>query len=275
MAVIKSLTEGFRFALSLKRMAPYFILYLVIFSLLTNFLFKAIDIMMGRIGLFLFFASMGIYVIIFIILTLVALWVNGAILDQAKYPTKKPIMKSLEYSASRFLTMLAAIILYVILAMIISSIPIIGGILAFLYSLAFFYIYSAIIIDGTGVIDAFRRSWFVFRKYPLETFATWFLAGIISVIIVGVFLLPMLFYMIGGLMGSFQGLRETLASTPMTGEIFRTRVMPRVIEVIYSPYFVPYFIIACIGLSFQTIFVVGTQARLYINLKKGKPSSEE
>jgi len=273
MVVIKSLTEGFKFAISLKRIIPYFILDLVVFSLIMSFFGRIMDIALGSIGFFGFFAYLGIYVIAFIIIGLIGIWVNAAMIDQAKYPRKKPLLKSFEYSTSKFLTMIATVILYAVIAVIVSLPPYIGGLLGFLYSLVFFYIYQAIIIDGKSVIDSFKQSWNVFKRYPLETFVTWLLVMIICLIIIGIFLTPIIFYLIGSLIGSLKTLETTNAT--ITREIIRTKIMPMIISVIYTPYFVPYLIIACIGFSFQTLFFIGTQSRLYINLKKGKLSSEE
>lgn len=275
MTVIKSIMEGFKFAVSLKRIIPYLIIDLVIFSLLIGFFSNIMNIALGRIGLLRFFASLGVYVIVFIILGLINLWINGAMIDQAKNPRKRRLMKSFEYSASRYLRMLATLILYTIIIFIVSTPPYIGGILAFLFGLVFFYIYPAIIIGGKGVIGAFEQSWYVFKKHPLETFVTWFLTVIISLIIIGIFLLPAFFYIVGNFIGAFQTLSKTYVNASISGGIVRTQIIPKLANVIYSPYFVPYFIIACIGLAFQTLFFVGTQARLYINLKKGKFSSEE
>jgi len=86
---------------------------------------------------------------------------------------------------------------------------------------------------------------------------------IISFIILGVFLLPLIFYFAVGFVSTFRAIGGTVDKTLIT-----TKIIPMVGNLIRSPYVIPYIFIFAVGLAFCTVFVVGTQARLYINLRK-------
>ncbi len=269
MSIIKSISEGLRFSISFKRVIPYLIMDLITFYALIDFLGRVLSLILRRISVMSFLLSLGIYIPVFIIIALINLWINGAIIDQAKhYKRRRSLIKSFEYSTSRYLSLFCATVIYAIIVGIVSSPPYIGSLLAFIFSLIFFYIFPAIIVDRKGCIDSFRQSWKVFKSYPLETFVTYLLIMIVGLIIVGVFALPMVFYLIGSLIEPFQTMGTTLANETMTRMLIRTEIIPRVASSIRSPYFLPYFFIFCIGFAIQKVFSVGTQARLYINIKK-------
>ncbi len=269
MSVIRSLSEGLRFSISLRRIIPYLIIDLIIFYVLIDFFGKVLSLVLNRISAMSFLLSLGIYIPFFIIITLINLWINGAIIDQAKYYKKRrSLIKSFEFSTSRYLSLFCATVLYAIIIGIVSSPPYIGSLLAFIFSLIFFYIFPAIIIDRRGCIDSFRLSWRAFKRYPLETFVTWLLIMIISLIIIGIFALPALFYLIGSLIEPFQAMEMATLNESVARGIIRSVIIPKFASYILSPYFIPYFFIFCIGLSIQKVFSVGTQARLYVNLKR-------
>jgi uncharacterized membrane protein YobD (UPF0266 family) len=264
--ITKSISEGFRFALSAKRILPYLILDLIVAYILIGFSRDFIGmIRTGSIPVLLL--SMGIFIPVFIILGLAYLWVNGAIIDQAKYfPRSKPLLKSFEYSTSRFFTLLCAFVLYAIIIGIVAKPPYLGPLFAFVGMLIFFFIYPVIILEKKGCIQAFERSFKTFARHPLETFVTWLLVTIIGFIIVGIFTLPLIFYVLGSII-------ETLPLTPFGTEGVLPRaaistVIQRVIDSVYSPFFIPYLVIFLVALAFNRVFHLGTQARLYMHSRK-------
>jgi len=262
--VTKSVSEGFWFAVSIKRIIPYLIIYLIIIFSLINFVRNFMSLVTGGIDPFRFLLSLGIFIPLMIIIGLLNLWINGAIIDQARYFRRdRSLFKSFEVSTSRYLTILATAILSGIITAIASSPSYIGSLLSFVVSLMFFYLYPAIIIDKKGCLDSFKRSINAFIKFPLETFVTWLLVVIISFIILGIFLLPLIFYFAVGFMGTFQGIKPTVDRT-----LIVTKIIPEIGSIIQSPYIIPYIIIFAIGLAFCLVFLQGTQARLYMNLGK-------
>jgi hypothetical protein len=263
--ISKSISEGFRFALSAKRILPYLILDLIVAYILIGFSRDFIGMIENR-SIFPMLLSMGIYIPIFIILGLVYLWVNGAIIDQAKYfPRNKPLLKSFEYSTSRFFKMLCAFVLYAIIIGIVAIPPYVGSLFAFVAMLIFFFIYPVIILEKKGCIQSFERSFKTFARHPLETFVTWLLVTIIGFIINGIFILPLIFYVLGSVVG-------TPPLTPFEGDILpRTMIKTivlRVIDSIYSPFFIPYLVIFLAALAFNRVFYLGTQARLYMHSRR-------
>lgn len=269
MPIIKSISEGLRFSISLKRAIPYLIMYLITIYVLIDFFAQFLGFILRRISTMSFFLSLGMYIPVFIITALINLWIDGALIDQAKhYKKRRSLIKSFEYSTSRYLSLFCATLIYALIMGIVSSPPYIGSLLSFIFSLIFFFIYPAIIVDGKKCIDSFRQSWNVFKHYPLETFVTWLLIMIVSVIIIGIFALPMVFYVIGGLIESFQTMGTTFVNETMRRVFITMEIIPRAISYIRSPYFLPYFFIFCIGLAIQKVFSVGARARFYINIKK-------
>jgi len=269
MAILKSISEGLKFSISIKRIASYLILNLVLFYMLIDFFGKMFRYAMGLIGIDSVILSLFTYIPIFIILALIGIWINGAIIDQAKYYRKKRLLiKSFKYSTSRFLTMFCALVIYVIINAIFSSTRYIGYLLSIVINLIFFYLYQAIIVDKKGCINSFKQSWRVFKNYPLETFVTWLLVVIIGFIIIGIFALPIIFYLLWDLASAFQTMALVNVNETMYETIFRSEIIPIIANSISSVYFLPYLFIFCIGLAIQKVFSLGAKTRLYINLKK-------
>ena len=262
--ITKSVSEGFGFAVSVKRIIPYLIIDLIIIFSLINVARNLIDLTTSSASPFSFLLSIGILIPIFIIIGLLNIWINGAIIDQARYyPREKSLSKSFEYSASRYLTMLATAILAGIITAIAASPPYIGSLISFVVSLIFFYLYPAIIIDKKKCIDSFKKSFKTFMMFPLETFVTWVLIVIISFIIIGVFLLPLIFYFAVEFASTLRVMGPTFDRT-----LIATKIIPRIGSMIRSPYIIPYIFIFAVGLAFSSVFYVGTQARLYMNFRK-------
>ena len=269
MSVLKSIGEGLNFSISVKKFAPYLILHLVTFYVLMGFFGEMVRLIINPTGLGPFLVSLLIYIPSFIILGLIKLWISGAIIDQAKYYRKKRrLIKSFKHSTSRFLTMLCALIIFAVIAAIVSLPRYIGSVLSILLGLIFFYLYPAIIIDNKSCIDSFKWSWKIFKKYPLETFATWLLIIIIGFIITIIFALPMISYLLGNLVNIFQTMDPTGINETMSETIFREEIIPTIANSVRSVYFLPYLFVLCFGLAIQEVFSAGAQARLYINLKR-------
>lgn len=267
--ITKSISEGFRFAFSVKRVIPYIILDLIIFYLLFIFFRSFIDMIRSEnFNLVGIFTSLGLMVPAFIIISLVQLWISGAIIDQARYfPKEKPLTKSFGYSTSRYLPMFCALIIYSIIAFIISMPKYIGSILAFVLSLILYYLYPSIIVGRKRCIDAFKDSYRTFIRYPLETFVTWILQMIITLIIIGLFSLPLIFLFLGQVIDVF--VKATINPTNISGpEPFVNSLVPSMISAIRSPYFIPYLFILVVALSFTNVFNLGVQTRLYLNARK-------
>jgi len=262
--IIKSVSEGFRFAISVKRIIPYLIIDLIIIFSLISFARNLMGLATARTSPFGFLLSLGIFIPLLIIIGLLNLWINGAIIDQARYyPRERSLGRSFELSASRYLTILATAILAGIITGIVSYPPYIGSLLSFVVSLIFFYLYPAIIIDKKRCIDSFKKSFKTFMMFPLETFVTWILTIIITLIILGIFLLPLIFYFAVGFVSTYEGIRPTVDRTLIT-----TKIIPMIGSMIRSPYIIPYIFIFAVGLAFCSVFYVGTQARLYMNFRK-------
>ena len=262
--ITKSLSEGFKFAFSIKRIIPYLVIYLIAFYALIDFVRRLSLLITETTGISSFLTAFGVYIPLFIIIALVQLWIKGAIIDQARfYQKKRKLSKSFEYAASRYLTMFCASILYGIIAFIVSLPRYLGGLFALVVSLVFFFLYPAIIIDKRKCTDAFKKSFWTFMHFPLETFVTWLLVMVIYSIITLIFALPAIFYLIGSITPP-----EISENITITERTFAERVIPRLSASVSSAYFIPYLFIFSLALAFSSVFANGTQARLYINSRK-------
>ena len=266
--ISRSITEGFRFALSVKRVIPYIILNLIVFYILIGFFSSLVNmIRFETFNILRFLISLGMLIPAFIIIGLVQLWINGAIVDQAKYfPRERSLRKSFEYSASRYLTMFCALIIYGVIAWVLSMPKYIGSILVFGLTLIFYYLYPAIIVDRKRCVDAFKKSYKTFMRYPLETFVTWLASVIISLIIIGFFALPLIFLFLGNIVDTFRVMLPTPVDVEPRSLI--QSIVPGVLAAVRSPFFVPYLFILVIASSFTKVFNLGVQTRLYINARK-------
>jgi hypothetical protein len=174
---------------------------------------------------------------------------------------------SFKVSSSRYLSLLCATILLLIISVIVSIPQYIGFLLNILVALAFFFIIPAIIVDRTGCVKAFNRSYAVFRKFPLETFVTWMLVMVICGIVMLIFLTPLAVWGISKLVMIARSMILE-ANETMDGTVLARTIIPKIATVARSPLFIVFLFIFCVGLALCNVFVVGTRTRLYINAKR-------
>jgi hypothetical protein len=263
--ILKSVNEGIKFAFSLKVIVPYLIINMVIFYTLIQFFTGIVDFTPIEQNAYKVISLMGGYFIVLIIIGLAYLWVNGAVIDQAKfYLKKRSLTMSFEYVKSRYLTLVCASILFGIIIFIASAIPYIGSLLSFVVSLFLFYLYQAIIVDKIGCIDSFKKSINIFSRYPLKTFVTLLLTIVISLIVVFVFASPMLFFVISK-MGN---MAKFITPAGVEPQAMVENLLPVISYIVRSPYFIVYLFILSFGLAYTSAFQAGTKTRLYINARK-------
>lgn len=267
--ISKSITEGFKFALSVKRVILYIIVDLIVFYILISFFSGLLGMIRSEsFSVLRFLLSLGLFVPAFIIIGLVQVWINGAMIDQAKYfPRERPLKKSFEYSISRYWSMLGALVIYAVINSLLSMPKYIGTILVLGFSLIMYYLYPVIIVGKKRCVDAFKKSYKIFMRYPLETFITWLLQGIISLIVIVVFALPLILLFLGNIVDIFVE-AIPVVNGDVGSEAFIKSFMPGVLAAVRSPFFVPYLFVLVVGLSFTKVFNLGVQTRLYINARK-------
>ncbi len=73
----------------------------------------------------------------------------------------------------------------------------------------------------------------------------------------------MIFYFFANLVDVF-----LTVPTGVDESITRAQIIPVISNSIRSPYFLPYLFVFCLGLAIYSVFFLGVQTRLYINLKK-------
>lgn len=271
--ILKSVNEGIKFAFSLKVIVPYLIINMVIFYALIQFFIGIVDFIpieqntLIEQNAYKVIYLMGIFFIVLIIIGFAYILVNGAVIDQAKYYLKKrSLAMSLEYAKSRYLTLLCTSILFGVTIAIASAIPYIGSLLSIAIGLLLFYLYQPIIVNKTGCIDSFKESINVFSRYPMETFVTWLLTIVISLIVIFVFASPMLIFAISRLGDISKFINPAVVEPQAMVE----NLLPIISDIVRSPYFIVYLFILSFGLAYASAFQVGTRTRLYINVRKAK-----
>jgi len=255
----KSIQEAFSFALSPKRVAIFFALDLLILFSLSYFFSSLFSVYQITSGVANFLTSLSLFIVVMIFTFFISFWIQGALIDQARYfPKDKPLEESFKYSSSRYLPLLGAAILLGIISFIASIIPFIGFILVVLISLIFFFLQAIIVIDKNGIIDSFKRSYQIFMKRGLTVLGAWLASSLIFFVIILVAGIPLLAMLIGTFLEFIVGSGAPSAQV----------VPPVTFDIVRSPLFQISLVIFALGLAFASVFMIGVQARLYINLTK-------
>jgi len=255
----KSIVEGFRFAFSFKRILPYMAL---------NFLliFVVCD-MLGRVGSLLTLSNdaiqsiapfFGFYIFSFVLYLVLQPLFLGALLHQAKqFPKEKPIGDSFKFSFSVYLKTVVVFLILFCMFVLIGYVPYLWILFDPLFALASFYVFPAAIADNRGIRDSLKKSFEIFKKHSLQTFAVYLLIFLISSILIISSFIPIVFWLAGNMFSLIsQGVKNEIA------------LVQSFAQLLVSPTIIPLEIIPAFLLAFSSVMSIGIKARLYFNLKK-------
>jgi len=252
----RSIVEGFKFAFSLRRMLPYIILnFLLLF---------AICDMLGRVGSLITVSPEALqsiapyfsfYLLVFVLYFFSMPLLLGATIYQAKnFKKKKLIKKSFRFSLSVYFKTLITLVIIYILHGLAGFVPYIFSLVMLFFYLAFFYVLPAAIADNRKILESFKSSFAIFKKYPLQTFAVFILVSLVGTVLFVTSLVPISFWLVGNML--------SLGSRGMTDRVLL------IAQLLLSPIIIPLELIPATIISFSMVMCIGVTTRLYFNLKK-------
>lgn len=214
--------EAFRFGFSANRLLPFFIVNVLILSLIFLFIDSVAAILPQLVGsvpvaiLSIIITAIP-FVLGFGILFLIQLYFMAAITDNAKYYwTKKPKPLSSSYNIAykKYISVLAAVILSSLIGVAVSLIPFAGWLIAIIISWFFLFIVQFVVLTNTGAVDSLSRGYRLFMDSKLDVFLFWLLTALIGIALFIVALIPLAVVAIPFLLVAFQSLSsgEGLAS---------------------------------------------------------------
>lgn len=255
----KSIAEGFEFAFSSKRMLPYILLnFLLLFS---------ISDMFGRIGSLTTLSSeeieplapfVAFYILVFVVYIFSQPLLLGAMVHQAKFfPKKKAIKESFKFSLSIYPQIILTLLIILVVSGLLGYVPYFWPLFIILFSLFSFYVFPLMAVDGKKIIDSFNKSFAIFKKYSLQTFAVYILLSIFTLALVIVAFAPIFIWLSGNISKLFsQGMTDRIA------------LAQNLAQLLVSPTIIPFELIPAVLISFTSLMNIGINTRLYLNLKK-------
>ena len=264
-----ALKKGLGFCIEPKRWLPLLILDVAVLAVVVVTLLSG---MSGLIGSLLeaqnnplALVSLAGYFIGFMLLGtawyILRIWIMGSIIHQSFRP--KEFKMGYMLSLGRLHKVIAAVLIVAIISSLAGAIPHVGWIFSLVIGWVFFFIVQGIIIDNLGIISTLKNSWGIFRKSPFDVFIAWLLIFIISLIILGIFALP--------LMGMFFGM---LFSSIMASGTIETGAIALLTIYLQSNLatVVAFGFIALVGLELSQVFAIKSQTEFYLQLRKKFPS---
>lgn len=257
----KTLMNALRFSADPKRWVPLFALDTVFLSMAFVYLMSNI-IFLSKIGTMAGEASfvvsllgiLAVLVIMFIVWFLLGIYVNGALIYQSFRP--KEYRKSWKISCERYFSLLGVSFIVGVISGLVGMVPYVGWIFSIIAGLIFFFSMPAVIVGKRSFDRALSDSYNIFRKKTVEVFITWLLIGLVSLLIVAVFAMPLVIAFISMVLPSLIGLTESL--TPA-----------QVMSILASKFYVivPTFLVLVVGMAISKAFSVNATTSFYQQLK--------
>jgi len=190
---LEILKKGLMFGVQPKRWLPFFIVDVVIFSLLVGFVLSndlltasLLGVLVNPANLITFQGLAGVFVLL-ISWFIVRLWVMGAVIHQAN--KEKEFSKSWMISLRKYPSLLGAMILIMLISLFAGTIPFIANVLSILVGVVFLFNMQAIIVKNRTVISSFKDSYSLFKKHfnPITFNDKRFFVWLAIVIVLGIF----------------------------------------------------------------------------------------
>jgi hypothetical protein len=261
--------KGLRFCIEPKRWLPLLVLDGAVLGMVLLFLLTNADmIITGILGTQdnpLVWLSFGGYILgmilVFSLWYILRTWVMGSIIHQSFRP--REFEKGFKVSLNRLHKVIVAVLLVALISGVLGSIPYAGFIVSIVIGLAFFFVFQGIILDDLGVVSTLKNSWKLFRESPFDVFIAWLIIAIMSLLIMGVFALP--------LIGSVFSLFLNVVSATGTLDSGSLALLLVYIQSNIST-FAALGIVALVGLELSQVFAIKTQTEVYLQMRKSFPS---
>jgi hypothetical protein len=260
------LSGALKFSIQPKRWLPFFILDTVFFLaatavILSNFNQLLTFLMSAASNPAAAVAFVGYAALLFvglIVWALIRLWISGAIVHQSVKP--KEIGQSWHVAKSRYLSLLGVSIVVGLISWIVGIVPFIGWILSIIVGLMFFFVVPAVIVKRLSFDNSLRDSYHIFRKNPLQVFFIWLVIAIISLVITGIFLIPLFLVFWQAILPYFMQLSTSAGGSYMLMSILSNPSM--IGTMIVSG------LILLVGIAISNVFALKATTEFYLHVKK-------
>ncbi|MEM5853264.1 MAG: hypothetical protein QW228_02740 [Candidatus Aenigmatarchaeota archaeon] len=251
--ILKVIVDSLKFSFSAKRNVPYFLMTFLFLYTSCQMLVSLNSFLAGEPPTFIF----NLYLFIFFLYFLFQPFFISFLLHQVRYFDKKiPIVKSFQFSLSIFLKSFLIFIIFGCVNFLLGLIPFLGIIFILIFSIITIYVYPAAIIDNKKILDSFKKSFSLFKKFPLKTMLFFIFVCLFSASVIFVSSLPILIWI-----GS--KLYEVYTQTQ---DMFF--VVNSLINLLSSIQILPFLALISLSSSFIFVFSFSAFARFYLQLKK-------
>jgi hypothetical protein len=196
MGIRDAFGRAFQYSANLNRILPFFILNLIVVVVG----FVSID---SLINLIPFFAKglspatatallgIGLVLIVFFAVILLAiLFFYGTIIDNASKKRQKPLSDSYDYVKTRYLSMLGATIVAILLTTVNYVIPFVGWIVATVFSWFFVFVLQFAIIKKADAFSSLKQSYQMFMNNKCDVFLFWLILSLVVALLFYASLIP-------------------------------------------------------------------------------------
>ncbi len=226
--------KALSYSASVKRMAPFFGLNLLLLASLFAFLGSFLQFFSFTAGPNLAAAGPVLFSLIFVFVAIIIIFFvtvlfDGMITDDVQRNYKKEqqlLSKSLHIAKSKYWSMLGATVLASAIVVIVNFIPFVGWLVSIIVSWFFLFVVPYVIIGNQHAVDAVKKSYRLFMDNKSDVILFWILLSIITIALtllaflpIIVAALPVFIAFLSALQsGSFSALAPAIQSTmlPLT-----------------------------------------------------------
>lgn len=259
-----ALKKSLGFCLHPKRWLPFFILDVAFFSV-------TLAVIMANVPFFLYFLAgledtalmgpaMNLFfsvIGLFVIWVLLGIWIGGAVIHQSN--KEHEFKKSWAVSFHKYLSMLGVSALTAVIAFLVSVVPYVGWLVSIVVGIALFFGLQSVIVKGNGFIKAIEDSWHIFKRQPFKVFVMWISVSAITLLILGIFAIPLLAMIFGIIVQAAAG-----------GGVISTAMFMNLIFAIENQLtmLVVSIVVFLIGFAIARTFSLKAQTEFYNQIKK-------
>ena len=193
------ISRAFRYAFSLKRMLPFFLINLVVLAGIIILINSAAALLPQFFSSSMFLSLLSLLPSLFagvvIAATLVKLFFAGAIIDNASkfYRNKKvPLRRSFETAKNRYPSMLGASVLVAMIVTLAGLVPGIGFIISIALSWLFLFVLQFTVLSGANALGSVKKSCDFFMRRKTDTFLFWLAVFALNIFLSAIALLPVI-----------------------------------------------------------------------------------
>jgi len=191
------LKKSLKFSVHPKRWLPFFIVDVVFYAAIVQFVLSNISTLVGLISSAEVSLESAVAMVSFIgaviacsaVFWLIRMWIQGAVIQQSAN-SKMKLAESYRYGLRRYISLLLATAVVAIIGWAVGLVPFIGSVLTLVVSIVLLFAAQGVMVSKMGFAGAVSDAYRMFRKMPGSVFLAWLATALVSLIITGIFLLP-------------------------------------------------------------------------------------